>query len=111
MLLQEAATIRASMDLAADDKGDLEMPWTDMDQSVAAFSSMKKRQVRHIFRTLSVTIAYSFLADALSYPSSDCVQGLPLSAHGDAGDVRAAAAAEGLPAGEAKHVRNSSVSV
>ena len=39
--------MRASVDLAADDKGDLGMPWTDMDQSVAAFSTMAKRQARY----------------------------------------------------------------
>ena len=43
--------MRASVDLAADDKGELGMPWTDMDQSVMAFSTMAKRQVN---RTISV---------------------------------------------------------
>ncbi len=36
--------MRASVELAADDKEDLLIPWTDMDQSVAAFSTMAKRQ-------------------------------------------------------------------
>ncbi len=104
---QEAATVRASVDLAADDKGELGMPWTDMDQSVAAFSTMAKRQVRNLEDSVHIPRDNISVPcpDALPHPAPHRMQGVPLPPYGDARDVCPPSPAEGLPDREAGHVR------
>ncbi len=81
------------------------MPWTDMDQSVAAFSTMPKRQVCFCtYSALFPCYICNYPVDVVPNPPSDRMQALPFPPHGHARDVRPPSAAAGVPHRQAQQV-------